>query len=174
MIRRYMWLRLYTAILDSHKIQALPDDLFRFLIGTWCLARENNGVLPSQEAICFRLRMARTAVEKSLEALRGRALLDVNEEGCYRPHDWNDHQYESDSSAERTARWRQAHQLPSETPPRIKPGTELPPKCDQCTEECLVFVEKHGISTAQRCKCARGQYFAAKDRERKAAEALNQ
>jgi len=96
---------LYTAILDNAKIQLLPDRLFRFVINLWCVAKEHDGYLPAPTVCAFRLRMTPEHFQKSFDAVT--ALFDVTEDGRYRPHDWEEHQYESDVSNERVKRWRE-------------------------------------------------------------------
>lgn len=102
---RNQWLRLYTAIVDNPKIQLLPDALFRLTINLWCLAKENDGYLPAVEHCAFRLRLKPDVFKKRFNGVS--SLFDVTEDGRLKPHDWDEHQYESDVSRDRMKRLRQ-------------------------------------------------------------------
>lgn len=107
MTRRSCWLRLYTGILDCRKIQVLSDRLFRVLVSLWCIAKDHDGVLPPVADIAWRLRATPERTAAWLRELQQAQLLDEVEPGCYRPHNWGEHQYESDgNSAEKTRRYR--------------------------------------------------------------------
>ena len=101
------WLRLYDGILDDPKIQMLSDRAFRMLINLWCLAKRHGGTLPADLAtLAFALRWPEGRVRDTLNILITAKLIDRVEDG-YEPHDWNEHQYDSDSAAERMKRYRQ-------------------------------------------------------------------
>jgi len=104
---RQPWLRLYTAILDSPKLQLLPDRLFRLVINLWCLAKETDGILPHPTDCAFRLRLPCGKFDAMFEGVKH--LFD-EVDGRFRPHDWDEHQYAGDavrdSSRDRTRRWR--------------------------------------------------------------------
>lgn len=101
------WLRLYDGILDSPKIQMLSDRAFRMLVNLWCLAKRNGGTLPGDMAsLAFSLRQSEGKVRDTLQALISAKLIDRTSDG-YEPHDWGEHQYDSDSAAERMRRYRE-------------------------------------------------------------------
>ncbi len=100
------WLRLYTEVLDHPKLQRLPGDLFKFWVNLLCLARLHNGVLPSIEDIAFRLRCSDQQATDWMMQLIERKLLDKTSEGV-RAHDWDQYQYDSDSSTQRSRKHRQ-------------------------------------------------------------------
>lgn len=108
------WFRLYTEVLDHPKLQRLPGDLFKFWINLLCLARLHNGVLPSIEDIAFRLRCTDSQAEEWMMQLIERKLLDRTSEGV-RAHDWDQYQYDSDSSTQRSRKHRQKLQQQDET-----------------------------------------------------------
>lgn len=100
------WLRLYTNALDHPKIQKLPPELFKLWVNLLCLARLHDGHIPSVADVAFRVRQPEEVVSDWLEQLIERRLLDETPKGL-RPHDWDEHQYPSDSSTERSRRSRQ-------------------------------------------------------------------
>ncbi len=102
---RKLWLRLYTAILDNPKLQLLSDRHFRLVINLWCIAKENDGVLPPPDRCAFRLRMKTERFKTEFASVS--TLFDGTPDGCYIPHDWNEHQYQSDVSTDRVKRWRE-------------------------------------------------------------------
>lgn len=99
------WFRFYTSSLDNPKIQRLPGELFKSWVNLLSLARLHDGVLPCAADIAFRLRKPQEEVAAILKDLAQRNLLDKRE-GSYIPHDWNEFQYPSDSSTERSRKSR--------------------------------------------------------------------
>lgn len=100
------WLRLYAEILDNPKIQLLPDKHFRWWVNLICLAKLGDGKLPDLKATAWRLRRSEKETTEAIAALVEAGLLD-NLDGSVTPHDWSEHQYTSDSSAERVKRYRE-------------------------------------------------------------------
>ncbi len=84
----------------------LPGDLFKFWVNMLTLARLNNGRLPSISSIAFKVRCTVEQADESIAELMGRNLLECDRSG-YFPHDWEEHQYPSDSSTERSRKSRQ-------------------------------------------------------------------
>jgi DNA-binding MarR family transcriptional regulator len=70
------WFRVYDSIVDNRKVQQLSPEDFRSLINLWALASQNDGVLPSEKDIAFRLRMERPEVKKLLSNLKAAKLID--------------------------------------------------------------------------------------------------
>lgn len=100
------WLRLYDSILDDPKIQMLSDRAFRMLINLWCLAKRRGGVIPDDIGVLmFAFRWPEGRIRDTLQALISARLVERVEDG-YAPHDWAQHQYDSDSAAERMQRYR--------------------------------------------------------------------
>lgn len=100
------WFRYYTNSLDHPKIQKLPVDLFRAWVNCLCMARLNNGYIFDVADAAFRLRASEEKTQQWIDDLLKRRLLDETPEGI-RPHDWDEHQYPSDSSTERSRKSRQ-------------------------------------------------------------------
>lgn len=113
------WFRLTNTVVDNPKVQALPDALFKAWVNLLCVASQNHGVLPPLSDIAFKLRMSETKAATLLETLEKRFLFDRDETGSYVPHDWNDHQFKSDSSTDRVRahrdRMKRRGNVPSET-----------------------------------------------------------
>ena len=65
------WIKLYHEILDDHKMGMLPDHLYRRVIEIFLLAGEKNekGLLPTIEAMSWRLRTTPEELEKDLTEL---------------------------------------------------------------------------------------------------------
>ena len=102
------WIRLYTQLTESAKIQRLPDHLFRFLVNCWCLCGASDAeVLPSVQTIAWRLRVDEKLCEVYVEKLIEIGMLDRSDEGILTPHDWDEHQFMSDNSTERTRKCRE-------------------------------------------------------------------
>ena len=54
-VKAMEWLRFYVNTLDNLKVQGLPGSIFKAWVTCLCLARINDGVLPSLDVIAFRL-----------------------------------------------------------------------------------------------------------------------
>jgi DNA-binding transcriptional ArsR family regulator len=89
------WFRVHDDLVDDPKIQRLPGDMVKALLNLWCLASQNDGMLPAADDIAFKLRMTPSKVAKLLSVLGECGLIDSDEEGL-RPHNWNARQYKSD------------------------------------------------------------------------------
>lgn len=100
------WFRVYDGVLDDAKVQKLSHHDFRALVNLWALASQNDGVLPAEGDIAFRLRMKQPAVIKLLSTLKAAKLIDETDKGLV-PHNWDDRQFKSDSSTERVRNFRE-------------------------------------------------------------------
>ena len=117
------WLRLYTDVAHDPKVQRLSPALFKFWITILCLAKENNGVVPSVSDVSFvsHRRPKRTRTE--LQLLTEAGLLDATSDGLV-PHNWSGRQYKSDDVTARVQRFRERSSNVSETPPETETETE--------------------------------------------------
>lgn len=100
------WFRFYDDAINDAKILGLSDALFRAWVTLLCLASKNGGALPPAKDISLVLRMKQGAVGVWLAGLFAAGLLDKREDGSFVPHNWEERQYRSDSSAERMKRHR--------------------------------------------------------------------
>ncbi len=99
------WFRYYDNAMHDPKLLRLSDATFRAWMTLLCFASKNNGILPSAADIAVELRCKPALVASWITELAGAALLDKTGDG-YMPHNWNERQYKSDSSAERMKRHR--------------------------------------------------------------------
>lgn len=103
------WFRMQHKVAHDAKIQTLPIDLRWRWVECLCLASENDqrGTLPPVRQVAFTMRVTEAEATEVLERLVAAGLLDRSRSGGFHPHDWDDYQMESDSSAERTRRYRE-------------------------------------------------------------------
>jgi len=102
------WFRFYSEALNDPKVQSLSGETYKFWVSLLCLASMNDGVLPSEKDISFACRLRLPAARRHLEKLRETGLLDDND-GVLSPHNWSARQFKSDTSAQRTRRYRERH-----------------------------------------------------------------
>ena len=134
---RGRWFRMYDEVVDHPKVQRLSDGAFRAWVNLMCLASRGEGRISGDLGdLGFALRKPRARVRELLDALVQAELLDVEGE-AYRPHDWKDHQYESDLSSERVKRFRGRSRNGDETPPESETESET----DSETESQSAFEE---------------------------------
>ena len=122
--------RLHHDLLDSPKIGRLPMEA----VGFWalCLAhagrRNPRGTLPADlDALAFAIHRPAEEVERLMKMLVAARLVDVTDDG-YAMHDWERHQ-PTDSSAERTRRYREAKKQKAEDAPD---DADVTPSRDDC------------------------------------------
>lgn len=101
------WFRFYDEALDNPKVQRLAPHLFKTWVNLLCLASKDGGKLPSNDDIAFRLRISVQDAAQQVEDLILAGLIDVDAARARAPHNWEDRQYASDSSAERTKKYRE-------------------------------------------------------------------
>ena len=123
------WLRLYTEVLHSPKIQKLPDMLFRSWVNLLLVAKLNDGKLPPDSEISWHLRMPEKRVREIIGQLIERRLLDQIGADVT-PHDWSEHQFQNDVSTDRVKRFRERRKQQTETVARNLPHTETETETD--------------------------------------------
>lgn len=101
------WFRYYIDTLDNPKVQSLPGELFKFWMNLLCLARMHDGILPDDKTITWRLRSTDIETTSALHQLEIRGLIEKTKGRQWTPHDWEEHQYASDSSTPRTKKHRE-------------------------------------------------------------------
>lgn len=99
------WLRLYVSLLDNPRVQRLSGDVFKVWINALCLTRRNDGILPGVADVAFALRLPEDETRTALQELERNGLV-TNSDGEFAIKDWERWQPDSDSSAERTRRYR--------------------------------------------------------------------
>lgn len=113
------WFRLYDDLVDDPKIQRLSGETVKALLNLWCLASQNDGLLPAVDDIAFKLRMKPAKVQDLLSVLGECGLIDSSETGLM-PHNWDKRQFKSDVSTERVKRFRKQERNVSVTPPETE------------------------------------------------------
>lgn len=103
------WFRFYTEALHDPKVQRLHPALFKHWVNILCVANRNRetGILPSVEDLSFQLRMKPVEVQKVLNQLIEKGLLDSTEAGQLFPHKWTERQRNSDVVSTRVQRYRE-------------------------------------------------------------------
>jgi hypothetical protein len=101
-----LWIRLYREVLDDPKVQTLPEAMFKTWINLLLVAAQHDGALPDTAAVAFALRLPEKEAARRIVALVEIGLLD-REGDVLRPHNWDARQYKSDSSTERSKRFRE-------------------------------------------------------------------
>ena len=96
------WLKFYVRTLNNPKVQRLSLGDFKGWVNLLCLAKEHDGDIPPVEDVAFRLRLSKRKAEALLKSLRFNGLIDGD-----KMHDWDEMQYQSDSSTERVKRHRE-------------------------------------------------------------------
>ncbi|HSE46366.1 MAG TPA: hypothetical protein VLA89_13655 [Gemmatimonadales bacterium] len=101
------WFRLYNDVLDDPKVQSLTPYQFKCWINLLCLASKSKvrGSLPDKASIAFRLRLSLADTEAILSDLATAGFINY-EQGAISIHDWNEWQFDSDSSTQRTQKYR--------------------------------------------------------------------
>lgn len=101
------WFRFYDEALDDPKVQRLPPHLFKAWVNLLCLASKADGKLPGNDDIAFRLRVSVQDAAQQIDELILAGLIDIGPDGVCVMHNWHERQYQSDSSAERTRKYRE-------------------------------------------------------------------
>lgn len=90
------WWRAYDGSIDHPKLLRLSDAMHRAWFTLQCIASANGGTLPPAADIALRLRMKPTKVCEWISHLVAGGLID-NDAGTFRPHNWDERQYKTDT-----------------------------------------------------------------------------
>ncbi len=101
------WFRFYDEVLNDRKVQRLSPHLFKTWVNLLCLASKSGGKLPCDDDIAYDLRISVHDASQQVEDLILAGLIDIGPRGERTPHNWSNRQYVSDSSAERTRKYRE-------------------------------------------------------------------
>jgi hypothetical protein len=106
------WWRAYDDAIDNPKLLKLSDSMHRAWFTLQCIASSNGGALPPTGDIAVRLRLKPAKVAEWITKLVQAKLMD-NENGVFRPHNWDDRQFKTDGSdptnSKRQKRFRERH-----------------------------------------------------------------
>jgi hypothetical protein len=91
------WWRAEDTSIDHPKLLKLSDAMHRAWYTLMCVASANGGVLPPVGDIAVRLREKPPKVAGWIAYLVAAGLFD-NDDGTFRPHNWNKRQYKSDGT----------------------------------------------------------------------------
>lgn len=141
------WFRLYNRLPNDPKIAALDDRTFRYWLLTLCVASQHYGKLPPIDEFAFYLRIDRPTAEQLIQTLRAKDLLDEID-GDLIPHNWSEHQYESDNSTPRVKRFRERKRNAvgnvSETSPDTDSNAETDSDQNRAANAALARVRHDG------------------------------
>lgn len=100
------WFRFYAESVNDPKVQRLPAHLFKTWVNLLCIASSHEGTLPRVEDMAFQLRMSNHDLQSHIDELIGLSLVDIRPDQALEPHNWKVRQYVSDTSKERTKKYR--------------------------------------------------------------------
>ncbi len=102
------WFRFYSEVLHDSKVQTLHPELFRAWVNLLCLANEGTerGRLPELKQIAFALRVKEDKAAQIVGQLTACGLIDADEQGGNRPHNWDRRQRDSDNVNTRVREYR--------------------------------------------------------------------
>jgi hypothetical protein len=127
------WFRFYQEVLNDPKVQSLDGELFKFWVNILCVTSQCDGVLPSHDEIAFYLRKSVTEIKSQMKQLVDRGLIDSGK--ISRPHNWDKRQYKSDTSAERTRKYRDKKKQHCDVTDNVTPEvTATPPDTESDTD----------------------------------------
>ncbi len=108
------WFRFYSEVIHDPKIQTLSSALRWTWLSCLCLANENEprGTLPSLKEIAYALRIPQSKAQEHLRLLIDANLINVDDSGMMRPHNWEGRQHKSDDVAQRVRQFRERQNGP--------------------------------------------------------------
>ncbi|NBQ17306.1 hypothetical protein EBU24_03245 [bacterium] len=96
------WFRLYREILSDPKVQMLPENFRWRFVGLMCITCDVTATL-HDDVICFQLRISKSEWMKTKKAFIANGFIDLENNLL----NWDKRQYSSDSSTERSRRFRE-------------------------------------------------------------------
>lgn len=99
------WIRLYTDVPSNPKVQLLSPTLFKFWVNCLCLYGKK-GTMPDVAYIAWITKMSIDAAQDKIDNLVEYGLF-LQEDGVITPHDWDELQFESDTSRDRQRKYRE-------------------------------------------------------------------
>lgn len=142
------WFRLYRALVDNPKVQALRPDLFKAWVNILCCT-DDDGVFPDMRVLCFKLRKSEAIVSKWFSELQALGFIVDN-----KAHDWREHQFQSDVSTERVKRFRERSTKRSGNAERNAPETETDTETD-------ITLDKSSVDARERTRPTKGSRWPA-------------
>jgi len=109
----HSWLRLYSEFAHDPKVQMMPEAMQRRLIMLMCEHCDGDGSVTSQERHrMFQWRISDEELAKTKSLFIESGFMDEN----WNLLNWSKRQFVSDSSKDRTRRWRERIRTPQKTP----------------------------------------------------------
>lgn len=133
-----LWLRLYTEVAGDRKLRRLPAEQRWLWVVVLCVAKESprpgwlflsEGVPVTEEDLADQAAVPIEAVRDGLKSFAGQNMVEI-QDGVYHVTNWDDRQFESDLSVERTRRYRQKKRqcdAPGPSPDRHSDVAETSP-----------------------------------------------
>ncbi len=108
------WFRFYSEVIHDPKIQTLSAGLRWTWLSCLCLSNENEprGTLPGLKEIAYALRVPQAKAQEHLRRLIDANLIDIDDSGVMRPHNWDGRQHKSDDVTERVRQFRERRNEP--------------------------------------------------------------
>jgi len=101
------WFRMYSEFATDAKVQSIPEVMQRRLVMLFCLRCSDVTVTLSDDELAFQLRISDEELEETKVLFLRKGFIDEDWEIV----NWDKRQFASDSSAERTARYRERKKL---------------------------------------------------------------
>ncbi len=117
------WFRFYSDAIRNPKVAVLPDADFRLWVELMAVAAENDGAIPSYDALKHLLNRRIDRLQSGVMRLVIGGLIDPVGD-AFEPHNWRKFQYKSDTSTDRVKRFRGVTRNGDETPPDTE--TDIP------------------------------------------------
>jgi len=139
---RGRWFRKYESTMDDPKVQLLSDWHYRAWDTLLCFASKCGGEFTDAiQTLAFVLRKPEGKARDTMQVLLSAGLMEKTENG-YKPHNWDEFQYKSDTSKERVAAFRErtktvtcnVTETPDVTPPDTEADTESETEADTESE----------------------------------------
>ena len=126
------WFRLYHDVIDDPKIGLLPESEQLLWFKLLCLASmsdDRGSIEMNDDELCFRLRISVEFWRCVKEKFRVKGLIECGKNGSIKICNWDKRQYDSDSSTERTKRYRSKQKSLKEKTGNVT-GTSQERPCD--------------------------------------------
>lgn len=143
---RGRWWRAYDEAVDDPKLGKLSDKTHRAWFNLCCITSQNGGRLPAIMDIAYKLRTTADKTRALITELSAYRLIDIDKDGTATMHNWDERQFQSDTSTPRVKRFRNKQRNVSRNVP-IAVSETVP---DTDTESDTERVSKKEIYTRAR------------------------
>lgn len=133
--KKMPWFRMYAEFATDHKVQMMSESYQRRFVMLLCLRCSNGDVTLQDNAVTFMLRISNDEWLETKRVFVENNLIDDDNNIIA----WDKRQYQSDSSAERVARFRERQKTASKTDEKCN-VTVTPPDTDTDTDICITDV----------------------------------